>query len=375
MASYSRPGNKGVNITPGRSNRSVPQIQLPSGGSTVTANGPLRDNRSPQTLINNGNQKAAQIETFLGFFNNTVAPFAVEQYDRVAKQQAGEVLNAYPSADITSSGTPEAIDAYNSLSGRAQSFVTEARAARAVAQYPAALQAEYAKRPVIAAAGDTPEQQEARALARSEAQQAARDLVGLTALPPYQTAVNGNSLAKAEGAIDGEAYKKRIARESFLTQNELSSTTANLLVDGFRTLSSAGADDQAGDVPLTGGLLAVRQEIADTIGLNYGPQDQAKILTAGIYKALNEISDPIEKLEFIRRLNDSTEMPWLGIDKKTNLWDIPLDTSGTTLKMALEGMADDAEVAADKEKLQSDNPASVAGEDACGGECNSVWQR
>ena len=282
MASYSRPGNKGVNITPGRSNRSAPEIQLPSGGSTVTRNGPLLDNEARRRFARTGTRRPSRLANFLNFFNETVAPKVVEQYDRVAQQQAGEVLNAYPSADITSTGTPEAIDAYNSLSGRAQSFVTEARAARAVAQYPAALQAEYAKRPVIAAAGDTPEQQEARALARSEAQRAARDVVGLTALPPYQTAVNGNTLAKAEGAIDGEAYKKRIARESFLTQNELSSTTANVLLDGFRTLSSAGADDQAGDAPLTGGLLAVRQEIADTIGLNYGADDQAKILTAGI---------------------------------------------------------------------------------------------
>ena len=72
-------------------------------------------------------------------------------------------------------------------------------------------------RPILTAAGNTPEQQELRAQAFADAQTAARDASGLSALPPFQLAKNAQVLAQVDGSVRGKAYATRIeANQIFL---------------------------------------------------------------------------------------------------------------------------------------------------------------
>ena len=86
----------------------------------------------------------------------------------------------------------------------------EARATSAISAYGPALEGEFASRPVIYAAGDTPEQQENRATAIAEARAAAREASGVSGLTPYQITQNSEQLANIDGKYRGAAYRTRV---------------------------------------------------------------------------------------------------------------------------------------------------------------------
>lgn len=348
---YSRPGIGRVNVSSGSQSSRSPRISLPSG-STVTANAPFRDNRSPAQAAKNVEIQNQAVNSFIEFFTGeTVKKFAIEQFDAAAQREAGQAIDAYPAIATTSTGDQQAIAAMNALSPRAKDYVIQARTVNALTAYGPALQAEVASRPIITAAGNTPQQQELRATATAEAQAAAREVAGLDKLPSYQVAQNAQELARLDGVVRGNAYKARLAKETDLAQVGIIQGAASALTQNWKDLSAAGSTDLAGDRPLTEGLGTVFQGIATEAANNFGPQGQVRVIAGGIGEALNRISDPQEKLEFVQRTQELTNVPLLGADGKTDLWSIPIGDSGKTIKDVLTTLTPGLEKAADGETI------------------------
>jgi len=345
---YSRPGTGRVNVGSGGSGGNIPQVRL-SEPVRRTPDAPFRDNRSPAQAAKNSDLKYEGINALLDFAGSEVTQkFVTDEMDRRARKEASGVIDAYPGIATTSQNDPAADAAYNALSPRAKDFVIKARAANAVASYGPALEAQLAKETILTAPGSTPEQ---RAEATARAATAARDASGLSSLPSYQLVQNADRLAQIDGSFKGQAYQARIAKEADLAQVGLIQGAAAGLSEGFKGLEKVGATDQAGDQPLTAGWRATVQATVDAASNNFGPQGQARILAGGIGEAFNRITDPQEKLEFLKRTQALTATPMFGADGKTDIFSIPLGNSGKSIKDVLTAMIPNAEAEADNALL------------------------
>ena len=347
---YSRPGIRQVNVGAGSPRTNTPQVRLP-GGSSVSANAPFRDNRSADQVYKNEMQKTQMTRDFLSFFTNTVQPQMAAAIDRNAQKEAQKVIDAFPSDTITSTGTPEQQDAYNSLSPRAKDYVIQSRASTAVAEYPKALEAEYTARPILSAPGNTPEQNEQRAVAQAEAKAAARARVGLDKLPAYTVAQSSEALARADGVVSGQAYKSRMDAQSQLSQVSLIQAGGTAIANGFRDLRVASASDVVGDQPQTVGMRTLLETVAKTQGLNYGGQAQAQMFAGNLQQAIEKTTDVQERVELVRQLKLASATPLNDASGTIDLFSFPLNNSGTSIKTILDEWEGNTEVAADKETL------------------------
>ena len=94
------------------------------------------------------------------------------------------------------------------------------------------------------------------------------------------------------------------------------------------------------------------QASVDATANNFGPQGQARVLAGGIFDAVSRISDPQEKLEFLKRTQEEIRKgPMYGADGETDIFSIPLTKEGGTIKSAIEELLPGAEVEADKALL------------------------
>jgi len=347
-SSYGRPGIRRVNVSAGGQRSNTPSVQLPSG-SRVTPNAPYRGLVNPGQAAKNVEIRNQSINKLIEFATGEqVQKFAIDQFENAAKREAGAAIDAYPGIDTTSGGNQEAIDAFNALSPRAKDNVIQARTVNAVERYGPALAAEYEARPIIRAAGSSPQQLEQRAQAVAEAQASAREVAGLSGLPAYQVAQVSKQLASIDGKVQGNAYRLRLAKESDLAQVGLIQGAASVISKGWRDLSEQGASDVAGDQPLTTGLRSVFETVAKTSAENFGPQGQANILAAGIGESLGRLTDPQEKLEFIERAAEIAKVPLRGADTRTDLFSIPIGNTGKSIKDILAEYQPEFERDADK---------------------------
>ena len=342
---YSRPGNRSINIQAAGASGNTPTVQVNSG-SKVTANATYRDNTNPDLIYRNGMKKVEQINDILGFFNNTVMPAISREIDNKAQRDAGEVLSAYSPQEITSGGNQEAIDAYNNLSPLAQKTVIEAQAAQAVATYPAALRGAYNNNPKVFSPGNSAEVKEIRAVAKAAAKAEAMEVAGLSKLPAFQTAQNAGSLAKAEGQISGELYRARISQESTMRTAQLAQTGGTILAGSFRDIERGSAtleDGKAAETMATRGSL---EQIAESSGETEGVAGQAEVLYRSITEA-GTTMNPAERQQLLFNLKEQRNTPLLGVDGTTDLWNVPINDQGITISQALSELEQEAQVDAD----------------------------
>jgi hypothetical protein len=342
---YSRPGIRTSNVSPGQQLGNSLSIDLPEVRNR-TPDAPYRDARNPRQAGENAKLKYKAIESLLEFAGSkSVREAVAAQIDASAKREAGKVLDAYPAINTTSTDNPEAIAALNGLSPRAKDFVVEAQAANAVSTYGLALEAEVASRPIITAAGDTPEQQELRAKALSEAKAAARDMSGLSGLPSYQIAQNSQQLASYDAVVQGNAYKKRLATQTDLALVGLQQGAGSELIKGWQGINKVASST---DQPVGSAFDVVIDGIIDTSANNVGPTGQARVLAGGIENALKSISDPTEQLQFLEALKDRAARGKVGADGKTDVFSVPLGRTGVSISDKLETLIPDAEGKADR---------------------------
>ncbi len=343
---YSRPGNRSINIQAANSSGNTPTVQVNSG-SKVTANATYRDNTNPDLIYRNGMQKVEQIDKILDFFNGTVTKAIATEIDNKAQRDAGEVLSSYSPQEITSGGNQEAIDAYNSLSPLAQKTVIEAQAAQAVSTYEPALRAAYNNNPKVFTPGNSPEVKQIRAVAKAAAKAEAMEVAGMSKLPAFQTAQNAGALSRAEGSVNASLYKARIDAEGVLRTQQLVTTGGTILSGSFRDIERGSAtleDGQAAKSLATRGSL---EQIAESAGETEGIFGQANVLFGAITEA-GTTMNPYDKQQLLSVLKAQRDNPLLGVDGVTDLWNVPVGPQKITLSQALDKWELDAQGDADR---------------------------
>ena len=343
---YSRPGNRSINIQAAGASGNTPTVQVNSG-SKVTANATYRDNTNPNLIYQNGMKKKEQIDKILEFANQAVIPAISREIDNKAQRDAGEVLSAYSPQEITGGGNQEAIDAYNNLSPLAQKTVIEAQAAQAVATYPAALRGAYNNNPKVFSPGNSPEVKEIRAVAKAAAKAEAMEVAGLSKLPAFQTAQNAGALSRAEGQVSGELYRARISQESTMRKAQLAQTGGTILAGSFRDIERGSAtleDGKAAETMATRGSL---EQIVESSGETEGVTGRAEVLYRSITEA-GTTMNPAERQQLLFNLKDQRNTPLLGVDGTTDLWNVPINDQGVTISQALSKLEQEAQVDADK---------------------------
>ena len=349
---YSRPGNGSVNVSSGTSSARVPNVTI-NGDSKVSKSFRTTkfDKVSPDLIYQNGLKKVQQIDKFVNFFTDDVVPFVGKELDRRAENEVGAFLANVDPEEVTAKGNQKNIDAMNSLSYRAKDILIGVQGTQATAMYPAALQAAYASNSKVLTPGNSPEAKEIRAIAKAEAKAQAMEAVGLNKLPAYQTAVNAESLANAEGQVNGQLFQKQIAQEAVLRQNTLVNAGAVDLSKSFKNIQTAAATVEEGREVETTGTRAYLESIVAKSGQTEGVVIQARLLAGVITRAQGELS-PTEYAKLLSDLKVQKNTPLYGVDKNTNLWDFPINDNGDTIGTSLDKWEDNAIAAADEQIYQ-----------------------
>ena len=344
---YSRPGNRSINIQAANSSGNTPSTNVSTIKSVKTTDARYVDNTNPNLIYQNGMQKVKQIDDILEFFNGTVTKAIATEIDNKAQRDAGEVLSSYSPQEITSGGNQEAIDAYNSLSPLAQKTVIEAQAAQAVSTYEPALRAAYNNNPKVFTPGNSPEVKQIRAVAKAAAKAEAMEVAGMSKLPAFQTAQNAGALSRAEGSVNASLYKARIDAEGVLRTQQLVTTGGTILSGSFRDIERGSAtveDGQAAESLATRGSL---EQIAESAGETEGIFGQANVLFGAITEA-GTTMNPYDKQQLLSVLKAQRDNPLLGVDGVTDLWNVPVGPQKITLSQALDKWELDAQGDADR---------------------------
>ena len=347
---YSRPANNGVRVSSSRSSANTPQVEITNRGSDLSPNSTTTraDRWSPQQAYQNGIQKSKEIGKFLDFFSDTVQPQIVQELDRRANRETGEFLQQFPAQDITSKGNEEYIDAFSSLSPRAQDGVINAQgAALSGAPYQQALETAYVNNPDVVALGNDDEARARRARGTATAIAEAREASGLSGLPAYQTAVNAEKLISAEGRAKTAAYKARIYQEGVNRRATLRTSAGLLLKDVALEINTYAASVEGDEAIIPRSLGATMQEIVDSAGETESVTGQTDVALGAIARAAEEMTPP-EAQRFLEELESALSTPLVGVDKKTNLWDNPINERGDTLRSRIDEMVGKAEIESDK---------------------------
>jgi hypothetical protein len=293
-------------------------------------------------------KKVEQIDKFVSFFTDDVVPFVGKELDRRAENEVGAFLANVDPEEVTAKGNQKNIDAMNSLSYRAKDILIGVQGTQATAMYPAALQAAYASNSKLLTPGNSPEAKEIRAIAKAEAKAQAMEAVGLNRLPAYQTAVNAESLATAEGRVNGQLFQKQIAQEAVLRQNTLVTAGAVDLSKSFKNIQTAAATVEEGREVEAMGTRAYLESIVAKSGQTEGVVIQARLLAGVITRAQGELS-ATEYAKLLSDLKVQKNTPLYGVDKNINLWDFPINDQGDTIGTSLDKWEDNAIARADEE--------------------------
>jgi hypothetical protein len=171
-----------------------------------SAHGRYQDNRNPNTLLQNGQARAAEVTNFIEGLTKVATPLIKDQLTKQANQQVGELLQTQdPVALMRSSATPEQRALLRQLSPQARDIIENQAAQGAVTLYAETHQAERAKR--LAVLQSTTASPEDKAKARAEAKAAALEASGVSQMPPQALAQYGDTLARVDAELDGREYK------------------------------------------------------------------------------------------------------------------------------------------------------------------------
>ena len=360
---YSRPGGSSVNVSSGTNTSNVPKIAI-NGKSSLSPNGAQRNNVRPDLIYQNGMKKVEQIDKFVKFFSDDVIPFAGKELDRRAQNEVGEFLQNVPPEDVTAAGDQRNIDAMNSLSPRAKDKLISVQGRQAAAMYPAALQAAYAGNSKVLTPGNSPEATEIRAIAKAEAKAQAMEVVGLNKLPAYQTAVNAEALATAEGQVNGQLFQKQIAQEALIRQQTLVTAGATGLSKSFKNIQTGAARFEEGKQIETSALRGYLESVVKDLGETEGTVQQARLFAGVITRAQEDLS-PTEFAKLLSDLKVQSNTPLYGVGG-IDLWNFPMNDKGDTLGESLDELEDVAIQLADQENYEEKagemNRAILAGD-------------
>ena len=208
---YSRPSTSTVNAEAGVGE---PMDIAVRGDSRVqvTKAGPLQDNRNPNQLLRNSEQKTAVITNFIDTVTKQGVKVAKGALMDQANQQVGELLASTDPEDLMrSTSSPEQRDVVRSLNPFARDKLESWQAQYGKSEYQEIYTAESQKNNAVLTNPNTPD--EIKAQIMGDIKQTAMQRSGLANVSPRALAGVANELGAFEGQASGLAYAGTLKRQ------------------------------------------------------------------------------------------------------------------------------------------------------------------
>jgi hypothetical protein len=263
-----------------------------------SANGPLLDNRSPNTLLAAGQARAAEVTNFIEGLTKVATPLIKDALTKQANQQVGELLQTQDIGELIRKTPEERRPLLRVLSPEAQDKANAAFADYATTQYAQIKQAEITKRSNILLSDTTSQEEKAKAAA--EAHSIALQQSGLTNLPAANLASKADTLARIDGDINGRTYQGQLeTQDKTLLEKERKGrrTFFQAWAAGRveRLTALAGATDEAGQARATEDIKAFTGQFQTAMNQQYNElsrtygKDKAAVLL--IESLTDEVTD------------------------------------------------------------------------------------
>ena len=208
---YSRPSTSTVNAEAGVGD---PMDIAVRGDSrvTITKNGAYQDNRNPNQLLRNSDQKTAVITNFIDTVTKQGVKVAKGALMDQANQQVGELLASTNPEDLMrSTSSPEQRDVVRSLNPFARDKLESWQAQYGKSEYQEIYTAESEKSKAVLTNPNTPD--EIKAQIMGDIKQTSMQRSGLANVSPRALAGVANELGAFEGQVSGLAYAGTLGRQ------------------------------------------------------------------------------------------------------------------------------------------------------------------
>ena len=338
---YSRPSTGRVDAL-GR----VPTPMLPDVGSaprtTRSADGPLLDFRSPETVLRNGQAKAAEVTNFIEGLTKVATPIINSELTKQANRQVGELLATQDPVELIRSSDPQQRAVVRSLSPQAQDILQDKAAQGAVTQYQSVLSAERARRSAILDTTNFTE--EDRAKAAAEARSIALQKSGITQVSPTHLMRYGSTLTQTDAILSGKSYEAQVSAkdkdERTVYTNGLRSSLSNYSTSRLQYLNAGKIEEFA---PALKGN--IEKGIADA-SASYTPKEQAEMWGGALRDEVMRLRSAGKYDEAMNLLGTMEAAAALGVQTPNGVpfFDQKLD-NGYTLAYTINALSDDTEVA------------------------------
>jgi len=243
-----------------------------------SAHGAYQDNRSPETVLRNGQAKAAEVTNFIEGLTKVATPLIFDQLTKQANQQVGELLATQDPVALIRSSDPEQRQLVRSLSPQARDILQDQAARASVRMYQETLSAERAQRAAILDTNNFSEEE--RLKASADAQEAALDASGITSVEPGYLVQYGSVLSETDAALNGMSYKARAKdqddNETAVYTNGVASTLTSWS-EGRNLAINNGKVEEFGAI-----FQKTMEEGIAGASARYSPKEQAEIWNKAI---------------------------------------------------------------------------------------------
>ena len=343
----------------------MPSIIGTPGWGRKTQDFGLTDNRDPSVITANMRQKNAQIDRVLDFFTDSVKPAAERYIAGQAQKEAGEVLSNFDGVDLISGATPEASDAFSTLSPSARNLVYESASDAAAYSYQEALTLEAEKYPLLKMdVTNQPAKLEEQAKLWAQARSNAAQQAGVSALPAAQRIRIAEMISRTDSGVSINLGKTRLNNAARAQDGTLVADAENRLEQAhFQDYGSTGKGDGSPEsLGLT--LTALRAQLEQAVDRKRAN----KIFATAIGQMVLTQTDPETQslmLENLANLADSGQ-PFVYAGTG-DLWNEPVGDTGKTLKTYITALRDQQEklngdpyvLALTKKALLAESPEEV----------------
>jgi hypothetical protein len=336
---YSRPTTKQVDaVAP------IPKPMEIEVGKAPTVDrsrdGRLYDNRNPNTLIQNGQARAAEVTNFIEKLTDVAKPIIKDQLTKQANQQVGELLATQDPVALIRSSNPEQRELIRRLSPQAQDILQDTAARASVRLYQDTLSAERAQRSaVLDTENFSPED---RAKAAADAKAKALQVSGITSVQPSYLVKYGDVLGETDATLEGLSYKARSKAkdtdETTVYTRGIESTLESWSLGRNQAINNGTVEQFSGVFKNT-----LQEGIAGA-SARYTPKEQAEIWDKAIRNQVLRLTQTGKYDEAMGLLYTMQGASALGVaaPNGTPFFQQQLD-SGYTLEYTINGLLDQTE--------------------------------
>jgi len=305
-----------------------------------SAHGAYQDNRSPNTLLQNGQARAAEVTNFIEGLTKVATPLIKDQLTKQANQQVGELLATQDPVALIRSASPEQRQLIRSLSPQAQDILQDRAAAGSVRLYQDTLSAERAKR---AAVLDTENfSVEDRTKAAAEAKAAALEASGIGSVQPSYLVKYGDVLGQTDATLEGMSYKARVKAKDIDETTKYTKGVESSLESWSQGRNQAINNGKVAE--FGSAYKKILEEDIARASSRYTPKEQAEVWGSAIRNQVLRLSQTGKYDEAMNLLYTVQGAAALGVNAPngTPFFQQQLE-SGYTLEYTINGLLDQTE--------------------------------